>query len=204
LCRQPRAAARLPAQSGNSIRATRRRWRNCARLAAGDAGHCPRRGHGYGEELIRAAFGLDAGLVETLAHYRAAKAFDPDVSFVLDIGGQDMKAIFVRDGHIYNLEINEACSSGCGSFLETFAHSLDYSVADFARAACTAAAPCDLGSRCTVFMNSRVKQALRVGTAIGDLSAGLAIPSSRRPTKSEDHRPGQPGRAHRGAGRHLP
>lgn len=129
---------------------------------------------GYGEELIRAAFSLDAGIVETLAHYRAAKAFDPAVSFILDIGGQDMKAIFVRAGHINNLEINEACSSGCGTFIETFARSMNYAVAEFARLACTALAPRDLGSRCTVFMNSRIKQALKEGAAIGDISAGLA------------------------------
>jgi predicted CoA-substrate-specific enzyme activase len=129
---------------------------------------------GYGEDLIRAAFGFDEGMVETLAHYRAARAFDPDVSFILDIGGQDMKAIFVKDGHIQNIEINEACSSGCGSFIESFARSMGYSVAEFAERACTASAPCDLGTRCTVFMNSKVKQALREGATVGDISAGLA------------------------------
>jgi predicted CoA-substrate-specific enzyme activase len=129
---------------------------------------------GYGEDLIRAAFGCDQGLVETLAHFRAARAFDPQVSFILDIGGQDMKAIFVRDGHIQRIEINEACSSGCGTFIETFARSLGYSVGDFAGAACTAEAPCDLGTRCTVFMNSRVKQALREGADVAEISAGLA------------------------------
>jgi predicted CoA-substrate-specific enzyme activase len=129
---------------------------------------------GYGEDLIRAAFGCDQGMVETLAHFRAARAFDPQVSFILDIGGQDMKAIFVQDGHIQRIEINEACSSGCGTFIETFASTLGHSVADFARTACSAGQPCDLGTRCTVFMNSRVKQALREGAAIGDISAGLA------------------------------
>jgi predicted CoA-substrate-specific enzyme activase len=129
---------------------------------------------GYGEDLIRAAFGCDQGIVETLAHFRAARAFDPKVTFILDIGGQDMKAIFVKDGHIQRIEINEACSSGCGTFIETFARSLGHTVSDFALAACTAEAPCDLGTRCTVFMNSRVKQSLREGAMVGDISAGLA------------------------------
>jgi predicted CoA-substrate-specific enzyme activase len=129
---------------------------------------------GYGEDLIRSAFGCDEGLVETLAHARAARAFDPEVSFILDIGGQDMKAIFVDGGEIRGIEINEACSSGCGSFVETFAGSLGYGVADFASLACEADAPCDLGTRCTVFMNSKVKQAQREGARVGDISAGLA------------------------------
>jgi predicted CoA-substrate-specific enzyme activase len=129
---------------------------------------------GYGEELIRAAFDLDDGMVETLAHYRAAVAFDPQVSFILDIGGQDMKAVFVRDGHIDNIEINEACSSGCGTFIESFARSLGYDVAALARSACSSRAPCDLGTRCTVFMNSKVKQALREGAPVQDIAAGLA------------------------------
>jgi predicted CoA-substrate-specific enzyme activase len=129
---------------------------------------------GYGEDLIRAAFGLDDGLVETLAHFRAAKAFDPLVSFILDIGGQDMKAIFIRDGQIQNIEINEACSSGCGSFIQSFARNMGYGVADFAKLATASDAPYNLGTRCTVFMNSRVKQALREGAGIDDISAGLA------------------------------
>jgi len=129
---------------------------------------------GYGEDLVRTAFGFDEGVVETLAHFRAARAFDPEVSFILDIGGQDMKAIFVRDGHIQNIEINEACSSGCGSFIESFARSMGYGVSDFAQRACTSEAPCDLGTRCTVFMNSKVKQALREGAEVSDISAGLA------------------------------
>ena len=129
---------------------------------------------GYGEDLIRAAFGFDAGMVETLAHFKAAVAFDPQVSFILDIGGQDMKAIFVKDGFIQNIEINEACSSGCGSFIESFARSMGYRVEDFALQACSSLSPCDLGTRCTVFMNSRVKQALREGAEIKDISAGLA------------------------------
>jgi len=129
---------------------------------------------GYGEDLIRAAFAIDDGVVETVAHYRAARHFLPDVSFILDIGGQDMKAIYVRDGGIADIQINEACSSGCGSFIETLADSLKIGVSDFAGIACGAEAPFDLGTRCTVFMNSRVKQALREGATAGDISAGLA------------------------------
>lgn len=129
---------------------------------------------GYGEDLIRAAFGIDTGIIETIAHYLAAKEIVPEVSFILDIGGQDMKAIFVDHKVITRMEINEACSSGCGSFIETFAKSLDYTVEDFAATACTAAYPCDLGTRCTVFMNSRVKQVLREGASVADIAAGLS------------------------------
>lgn len=129
---------------------------------------------GYGEDLIRAAFDIDYGIVETIAHFRSARVFDPDVSFILDIGGQDMKAIFVNKGIIRNIEINEACSSGCGSFIETFADSLGYNVADFSEKACDSCAPCDLGTRCTVFMNSKVKQSFREGSPVEDISAGLA------------------------------
>jgi predicted CoA-substrate-specific enzyme activase len=129
---------------------------------------------GYGEDLIRSAFGFDEGIVETLAHYQAAKLLDENVSFILDIGGQDMKAIFVKNGHIQNIEINEACSSGCGSFIESFARSMEYNVAEFSQLACRSKAPCDLGTRCTVFMNSSVKQSLREGASINDISAGLA------------------------------
>ncbi len=130
---------------------------------------------GYGEDLVKAAFQLHSGIVETIAHYLAASHFDPQVSFILDIGGQDMKAIFVNSGVIDRIEINEACSSGCGSFIETFAKTLGYTPTEFASVACTATNPCDLGTRCTVFMNSRVKQALREGATIGDISAGLAL-----------------------------
>ncbi len=129
---------------------------------------------GYGEDLIKAAFQLGGGVVETIAHYVAARHLDPDVLFILDIGGQDMKAIFVTGGVIDRIEINEACSSGCGSFIETFAKTLGYTAAEFSRAACLAAAPCDLGTRCTVFMNSKVKQALREGATVSDIAAGLA------------------------------
>lgn len=129
---------------------------------------------GYGEDLIRIAFGFDEGIVETVAHYKAAARFNKDVSFILDMGGQDMKAIFVKDHKIDNVEINEACSSGCGSFIETFASSLNIHVEEFARKACDADNPCQLGSRCTVFMNSRLKQSLREGASIENISAGLA------------------------------
>lgn len=130
---------------------------------------------GYGEDLIKAAFSLDEGIVETIAHYRAARKFRPDVSFILDIGGQDMKAAFVQNQAINRLEINEACSSGCGSFVESFASSLGHKVSDFAKMACFAKYPCDLGTRCTVFMNSKVKQALREGAGADDIAAGLSF-----------------------------
>ncbi|MGM0431124.1 MAG: acyl-CoA dehydratase activase-related protein [Spirochaetota bacterium] len=129
---------------------------------------------GYGEDLIKFAFNLDYSYVETIAHYRGARFFEPDVSFIMDIGGQDMKAIFVKNGVIQNIELNESCSSGSGSFIQTFAQSMNTDVQRFSRLACTAQAPCDLGSRCTVFMNSKVKQVLREGGEIGDISAGLA------------------------------
>jgi len=129
---------------------------------------------GYGEDLIKTAFNLDIGIVETIAHYTAARFVDPKVSFILDIGGQDMKAIFIDNGVINRVEVNEACSSGCGSFLETLAGSLNYSIQEFATLACEAKAPCDLGTRCTVFMNSKIKQALRENATINDISAGLS------------------------------
>lgn len=129
---------------------------------------------GYGEDLMKTAFGLPFGIVETMAHYMAAEHIDKDVSFILDIGGQDMKAIFVDKGVVNRIEINEACSSGCGSFIETFAKSLGYSAPEFADKGCLSSAPCDLGTRCTVFMNSKVKQVLREGATVEDISAGLA------------------------------
>lgn len=129
---------------------------------------------GYGEDLIRIAFNMDEGIVETLAHKEAAAFIDPEVSFILDIGGQDMKAIFIENGVINRIEVNEACSSGCGSFLETFANSLEYNIKDFAIKACMAKAPCDLGTRCTVFMNSKIKQSLRENASVEDISAGLS------------------------------
>ncbi len=129
---------------------------------------------GYGEDLTRFAFKLDDGLVETLAHFKAASYFEPKVSFILDIGGQDMKAIFIENGIVTNLELNESCSSGSGSFIETFAKNMQATVPAFAQEACHSQSPCDLGTRCTVFMNSKVKQALREGATQGDISAGLA------------------------------
>ena len=129
---------------------------------------------GYGEDLIKAAFNLDSGIIETMAHERAAASLMPDVSFILDIGGQDMKAIFVERGTVVRMELNEACSSGCGTFIQTFANNMGYNVADFARLACTSQAPCDLGTRCTVFMNSKVKQVLREGASVADISAGIS------------------------------
>ncbi len=129
---------------------------------------------GYGEALIKEALMVDLGEIETVAHYKAASFFRNDVDFILDIGGQDMKCIRIKDGVIDSVLLNEACSAGCGSFIETFAKSLNYSVEDFAKIAIFAKNPIDLGSRCTVFMNSRVKQAQKEGTEVSDISAGLA------------------------------
>ncbi len=130
---------------------------------------------GYGEALIKAALVLDEGEVETVSHYYAASFFEPDVDCILDIGGQDMKCIKIKNHSVDSVLLNEACSSGCGSFIETFAKSLNYSVKDFAKLALFADNPIDLGSRCTVFMNSKVKQAQKEGATVADISAGLAI-----------------------------
>ncbi|MBR6637965.1 MAG: 2-hydroxyacyl-CoA dehydratase, partial [Lachnospiraceae bacterium] len=129
---------------------------------------------GYGEALIKAALMLDDGEVETVSHYYAAAFFEPEVDCILDIGGQDMKCIKIKNNTVDNVMLNEACSSGCGSFIETFAKSLNYSVEDFAKAALFAKYPIDLGTRCTVFMNSNVKQAQKEGAQVSDISAGLA------------------------------
>ncbi|MCR5743808.1 MAG: 2-hydroxyacyl-CoA dehydratase [Lachnospiraceae bacterium] len=129
---------------------------------------------GYGEALFKSAFELDEGEVETVAHYYAAAFFQPDVDCILDIGGQDMKCIKIKNHTVDSVQLNEACSSGCGSFIETFAKSLNYSVQDFAKAALFAKNPTDLGTRCTVFMNSNVKQAQKEGASVADISAGLA------------------------------
>ena len=129
---------------------------------------------GYGEQLIKSAFKLDEGEVETIAHYYAASFFDKDVDCIIDIGGQDMKCIRIKDGTVDSVQLNEACSSGCGSFIEQFAKSLNYSVKDFAREALFARQPTDLGTRCTVFMNSNVKQAQKEGASVAEISAGLA------------------------------
>lgn len=130
---------------------------------------------GYGEDIVRTAFGADYGIVETVAHFTAAKHFMPDVDFVIDIGGQDMKCFKIENGAIANIYLNEACSSGCGSFLQTFAEALGYDTAQFAKLALFADKPVDLGSRCTVFMNSSVKQAQKDGASVENISAGLAI-----------------------------
>ena len=129
---------------------------------------------GYGEALLKSALLLDEGEVETVAHYNAAAFFEPDVDCILDIGGQDMKCIKIKNHSVDKVQLNEACSSGCGSFIETFAKSLNYEVADFAKVALYAENPIDLGSRCTVFMNSKVKQAQKEGASVADISAGLA------------------------------
>lgn len=129
---------------------------------------------GYGEKLFQAAVGADDGEVETIAHYKAAEFFLPGVEFLLDIGGQDMKCLTMENRAITGIQLNEACSSGCGSFLDNFARSLGMSVSDFSQKALLAEKPVDLGSRCTVFMNSRVKQAQKEGSSVGDISAGLS------------------------------
>lgn len=129
---------------------------------------------GYGEDFLKAALNLDIGEVETIAHFRAASYFEPEVDFVLDIGGQDMKSMKIKDGVIESILLNEACSSGCGSFLETFAHTVNMSPEEFANEALKSKHPVDLGSRCTVFMNSNVKQAQKEGAEVSDIAAGLA------------------------------
>lgn len=129
---------------------------------------------GYGEDLIKSALGLDYGIVETMAHLSGAQYVDPKVSFILDIGGQDIKSIFTENGVISNIELNEACSAGCGSFLQNFASTMHMSLEEFTKAACLAKYPSDLGSRCTVFMNSKVKQSLRENAGMDDIAAGLA------------------------------
>ncbi len=130
---------------------------------------------GYGEDLMKSAFHLDNGIVETLAHFRATRHFSPQVDFILDIGGQDIKCMRIKNNSIDSIMLNEACSSGCGSFLETFARSLGYSAEEFSRLGLYAKRPVDLGSRCTVFMNSSVKQAQKDGAGVDDISAGLCI-----------------------------
>jgi len=129
---------------------------------------------GYGEDLIKNAFSCDLGLVETMAHYKAAAHFEPDVDFIIDIGGQDMKCFKIRNGAVDSIMLNEACSSGCGSFIETFAKALGYDIAEFARLGLFTQKPVNLGSRCTVFMNSSVKQAQKDGASVADISAGLS------------------------------
>ena len=129
---------------------------------------------GYGEKLIQTALNVDLNEIETIAHYTAAKKFDPEVTSIVDIGGQDMKYIKLKNGSIDNIMLNEACSSGCGSFIETFAKSLNLSISEFVSQALEAKKPVDLGSRCTVFMNSKIKQAQKEGYSVGDISSGLS------------------------------
>ena len=160
---------------------------------------------GYGEDLLKSAFRLDDGEVETVAHCTAASFFDPEVDCVLDIGGQDMKCIKLKNGAVDSIMLNEACSSGCGSFLENFANSLGLTAEEFAKEALFAKNPVDLGTRCTVFMNSNVKQAQKEGASVSDISAGLAYSVIKnalfKVIKLADP---VPGAAHRGAGGHLP
>lgn len=141
----------------------------------GGAHICGAAATGYGEDLVKNAFSMDAGIVETMAHFHAARYFNPRVDFILDIGGQDMKCFKVRNNSIDSIMLNEACSSGCGSFISTFAQSMGYPVDEFARLGLFARYPVDLGSRCTVFMNSSVKQAQKDGAGVEDISAGISI-----------------------------
>ena len=160
--------------NGNPLKTTIRSIQEIYSLLPKDAHIAYSCSTGYGEALIKAALLLDEGEVETVSHYYAAAFFDPDVDCILDIGGQDMKCIKIKDNTVDSVQLNEACSSGCGSFIETFAKSLNYSVEDFAKAALFAQNPIDLGTRCTVFMNSKVKQAQKEGAEVSDISAGLA------------------------------
>ena len=160
--------------NGNPLRTTIRSIQEIYSLLPPDAHIAWSCSTGYGEALIKAALLLDEGEVETVSHYYAAAFFDPEVDCILDIGGQDMKCIKIKNQTVDSVQLNEACSSGCGSFIETFAKSLNYTVQDFAQAALFAEHPIDLGTRCTVFMNSKVKQAQKEGASVADISAGLA------------------------------
>ena len=160
--------------NGNPLKTTIRSIQEIYKLLPSDARIAYSCSTGYGEALIKAALLLDEGEVETVSHYYAAAFFDPEVDCILDIGGQDMKCIKIKNKTVDSVQLNEACSSGCGSFIETFAKSLNYSVQDFAKAALFAKHPIDLGTRCTVFMNSKVKQAQKEGAEVSDISAGLA------------------------------
>ena len=160
--------------NGSPLATTIRAMREIQKLLPKEASIVRSCSTGYGEALIKAALMLDEGEVETVSHYYAASFFDPDVDCILDIGGQDMKCIKIKDHTVDSVQLNEACSSGCGSFIETFARSLNYEVKDFAKEALFAKNPIDLGTRCTVFMNSNVKQAQKEGASVADISAGLA------------------------------
>ena len=160
---------------GNPVALMKTQLEEIYRLCGDRISICGAACTGYGEELIQHAFGVDAGLVETIAHYTAAKHFRPDVDFILDIGGQDIKCFKIKNGAIDSILLNEACSSGCGSFIETFARSMGYHIAEFAQHGLRSTAPVNLGSRCTVFMNSAVKQSQKEGATVEDISAGLSV-----------------------------
>jgi len=160
---------------GNPVEIVREQLEKIYELCGDRVKICGSAVTGYGEELIRHAFSVDYGLVETIAHYTAAKYFKPDVDFILDIGGQDIKCFKIKNGAIDSIMLNEACSSGCGSFLETFAKAMGYTIEDFANRGLFGTAPVNLGSRCTVFMNSSVKQSQKDGASVEDISAGLSI-----------------------------
>ena len=160
---------------GNPVELVKTQLEEIYRLCGDRITICGSSVTGYGEDLIRHAFHMDEGVVETLAHYTAAKHFQPDVDFILDIGGQDIKCFRIRNGAIDSIMLNEACSSGCGSFIETFATAMGFTVQKFAQLGLTATAPVNLGSRCTVFMNSSVKQSQKDGASVEDISAGLSV-----------------------------
>ncbi len=160
---------------GDPVGIVREQLEKIYELCGGRVSICGSAVTGYGEELIKAAFGVDRGVVETIAHYTAAKYFCPQVDFILDIGGQDIKCFKIKNGAIDSIMLNEACSSGCGSFIETFARSMGCSVAEFAEKGLHSGAPVNLGSRCTVFMNSSVKQSQKDGATVEDISAGLSV-----------------------------
>ncbi len=160
---------------GNTIDLVREQLLNLRTLCADKIQICSSVVTGYGEELIQHAFHVDHGIVETMAHFTATRHFCPEVDFILDIGGQDIKCFKVKNDSIDSIMLNEACSSGCGSFIETFAKSMGYSVSEFAQKGILSKHPVDLGSRCTVFMNSSVKQAQKEGAGVEDISAGLSM-----------------------------
>ena len=160
---------------GNPVTLVREQLAQIYRLCGDRIRICGSAVTGYGEELIQHAFHVDEGVVETIAHYTAAKHFQPDVDFILDIGGQDIKCFRIRNGAIDSIMLNEACSSGCGSFIETFAKAMGYPIEEFAKLGIHAKAPVNLGSRCTVFMNSSVKQSQKDGATVEDISAGLSV-----------------------------
>ncbi len=160
---------------GNPVELVRNELNKIYELCADRIRICGCAVTGYGEDLVKNAFRADEGLVETIAHYTAARHFRPDVDFILDIGGQDIKCFKIRNGAIDSIMLNEACSSGCGSFIETFARSMGHEVAEFAARGLKATAPVDLGTRCTVFMNSSVKQSQKDGATVEDISAGLSV-----------------------------